>query len=142
MIYIYIPRTPVLNVQALVYIWSMGNELPRIAYSRQPGYASSTAAHPPKAGRIGQSVDARRSIALCPAPTCSPPIQGSDFGGATAALLLPSPRCSCRRLFYFLRICRQKKEPTSGPEPLTYNLITSDNSCVAGDCALLRIPHI
>ena len=39
MIYIYIPRTPVLNVQALVYIWPMGNELPRIAYSRQPGYA-------------------------------------------------------------------------------------------------------
>jgi hypothetical protein len=42
----------------------------------------------------------------------------------------------------FLFDLQAKREPTSGLEPLTYNLITSDNSCVAGVCTGLQIPHI
>jgi hypothetical protein len=39
-------------------------------------------------------------------------------------------------------IYRKKREPTSGLEPLTWSLLTSDASGVAGVCTGLQIPHI
>ena len=44
-------------------------------------------------------------------------------------------------LVFYLQL-DAKREPTSGLEPMTYNLITSDNSCVAGVCMGLPIPLI
>jgi hypothetical protein len=43
---------------------------------------------------------------------------GIVFGEATAALLLPIPCRLCQELLAFYGICRQKREPTSGLEPL------------------------
>src|SRR5215213_5904315 len=90
--------------------------------SRHPGEAFSTEPHGPKLGYIGQTLHARgfanATCCVLP-PLIERECKGRGFGLATAALLLPSPRLSYRGLFCFCRICRKKREPTSGLEPLT-----------------------
>jgi hypothetical protein len=47
---------------------------------------------------------------------------GIAFGEATADVLLTKPPMFWSGAFPFYGICRQKREPTSGLEPLTYPL--------------------
>jgi hypothetical protein len=63
-----------------------------------------------------------------------PPVARQFKKETLEELLLPSSQCSCRRPFYFLRICRQKSEPTRGLEPLTSSPATSEQSGVSGCC--------
>jgi hypothetical protein len=91
--------------------------------SRHSGEALSTVPHPQKPRHIGQTVNARGfSYSTCCTlqPLVARQCRGRDIGiESTADVLLtkPSIRTSCASHFY--GICRYKREPTSGLEPLT-----------------------
>jgi hypothetical protein len=94
--------------------------------SRHSGEALSTVPHPQKPRHIGQMVNARGfSYSTCCTlqPLVARQCRGRDIGiESTADVLLtkPSIRTSCASHFY--GICRYKREPTSGLEPLTCSL--------------------
>ncbi len=83
----------------------------------------------PNLGHIAQTVNARayagatcRALQTFVARRC----KGHEaFGKSTADVLLTKPPIRRSRVFRFYGICRQKREPTSGLEPLTCSLRVS-----------------
>jgi hypothetical protein len=100
--------------------------------SRHSGEAFSTVGHPPKLGHIGQTVNARGSAyATCCAlqPLVARQCKGRGFGIESAAA---KPSIIPLGPFIFLRDLQEKREPTSGLEPLPAQRVTFNaTSCKA-----------
>src|SRR5215211_9550757 len=112
----------------------------RNAASRHLGEVLSTAPHPPKPGHIAQTVNAREfSYSTCcslqPLVACQ--FRGRGFGiESTADVLLTKASICTSWPSRFYGFCRQKRESTSGLEPLSCSLrvITQALQGCAGDC--------
>src|SRR5688500_12800930 len=92
----------------------------------RPGPCVATA----KTRALGQTVNAREfSYSTCCTlqPLVARQFRGRHFGiESTAYVLLTKPPILVSGTFHFYRICRKKREPTSGLEPL---------SCSSYECA-------
>src|SRR5215212_12030724 len=108
--------------------------------SRYSGGAFPRVPHPPKPRHIGQTVHARGSAyATCYAlqPFAAHRCKGRGFG-IVYCCQGPSSMSVGSSL---LKVLQEKREPTSGLEPLTPAPATSVRSVVAGRCRGLQFPH-
>src|SRR5215204_1020120 len=93
--------------------------------SRHPGEAFSTEPHGPKLGYVGQTLHARgfanATCCVLP-PLIERECKGRGFGTVYCCPTAAKPSIIPLGLFIFLRVLQEKREPTSGLEPLTCSL--------------------